>query len=67
MLSSHVNNQYKYSDLTGKIIGTAIEVHKALGNGFQEVVYQRALAIEMREQGFLRFNMHEHTLLWQNR
>ena len=38
----------KYEDLTYKIIGCAIEVHNHLGNGFQEVVYQRALAIEMR-------------------
>ncbi|MCB0090457.1 MAG: GxxExxY protein, partial [Caldilineaceae bacterium] len=35
---------------TGKIIGCAIEVHKTLGNGFQEVIYQRALAIEMARQ-----------------
>lgn len=38
-------------DLTHKIIGCAMEVHKTLGNGFQEVVYQRALAIEMQMQG----------------
>jgi len=46
----------KYEDLTYKIIGCAIEVHKHLGNGFQEVIYQRALAIEMKMQGleFLR-------------
>ena len=36
----------KYSDETGKIIGLAMEVHKFLGNGFQEVIYQRALEIE---------------------
>jgi GxxExxY protein len=41
-----INNQYKYSELTGKIIGCAMEVHKRLGNGFQEFIYQRALAIE---------------------
>jgi GxxExxY protein len=41
---------YKYSDLTGKIIGCAIAVHKTLGNGFQEVIYQRAMEIEMAEQ-----------------
>lgn len=36
----------KYSELTGRIIGCAMEVHKSLGNGFQEVIYQRALGIE---------------------
>jgi len=46
-----INENYKYSELTGKIIGCAMEVHKFLGNGFQEVIYQRALEIEMREQG----------------
>ena len=42
-----INEQYKYSELTAKIIGCAMTVHKALGNGFQEVIYQRALEIEM--------------------
>lgn len=46
-----INEQYKYSALTGKIIGCAMEVHKALGNGFQEKIYQRALAHEMELQG----------------
>jgi len=41
----------KYQDLTYKIIGCAMEVHKELGNGFQEVIYQRALAIEFGLQG----------------
>jgi len=41
-----INEQYKYSELTGLIIGCAMEVHKQLGNGFQEVIYQRALDIE---------------------
>jgi len=36
-----------YEESTKKIIGCAMEVHKRLGNGFQEVIYQRALAIEM--------------------
>ena len=35
------------NDITHKIIGCAMQVHKTLGNGFQEVIYQRALAIEM--------------------
>jgi len=43
-----INEQYKYSELTSKIIGCAMTVHKTLGNGFQEVIYQRALEIEMQ-------------------
>lgn len=43
-----IKEQYKFSELTSKIIGCAMEVHKRLGNGFQEVIYQRALEIEMR-------------------
>ena len=42
---------YKHSDLTGKIIGAAMQVHKVLGNGFQVVIYQRALAIELAKRG----------------
>ena len=38
-------------DLTYKIIGCAMKVHKTLGNGFQEVIYQRALAIELNNNG----------------
>jgi GxxExxY protein len=40
----------KYEEVTGKIIGCAMKVHSTLGNGFQEVIYQRALAIEMEKQ-----------------
>lgn len=40
----------EYQELTHNIIGAAMEVHKTLGNGFQEVIYQRALAIEMAER-----------------
>ena len=46
-----IKEQYKYSDITAKIIGCAMEVHKILGNGFQEVIYQRALEAEMGLQG----------------
>ena len=41
-------------ELTYKIIGYAMKVHNTLGNGFQEVIYQRCLAIEMEKQS-LRF------------
>lgn len=46
-----IKKEYKHSELTGKIIGCAMTVHKSLGNGFQEVIYQRALEIEMRMAG----------------
>ncbi len=46
-MSDYIDPQYPDSELTGKIIGCAMEVHRILGNGFQEVVYQRALSIEM--------------------
>lgn len=46
-----IKSEYKYSELTGKIIGCAMEVHNIFGNGFQEVIYQRALAYEMQLQG----------------
>jgi GxxExxY protein len=41
----------KYSELTSKIIECGMKVHAALGNGFQEVVYKRALEIEMYDAG----------------
>jgi GxxExxY protein len=40
-----------YKEITEKIIGCAMKVHSTLGNGFQEVIYQRALAIEMHHNG----------------
>src|SRR5258707_5592142 len=44
-------DQIPHSDITHRIIGCALKVHNTLGNGFQEVIYQRALAIEMRNAG----------------
>jgi GxxExxY protein len=49
-----MNEVMKYSEITGKIIGSAMEVHSLLGNGFQEVIYQRALQIEMSNR-FIQF------------
>ena len=46
-----IDSKYKYSELTSKIIGCAMTIHKTLGNGFQEVIYQRALEIELRLEG----------------
>jgi len=44
------DKEYKYSDITRKIFGAAMKAHSTLGNGFQKVIYQRALAIEIAKQ-----------------
>jgi GxxExxY protein len=46
-----MSGDLKYKDITEKIIGASFEVHKFLGNGFQEVIFQRALAYEMFTAG----------------
>jgi GxxExxY protein len=46
-----MKGKLQHQDITEKIIGAAFEVHKFLGNGFQEVIYQRALAYEMAQAG----------------
>lgn len=46
-----IDKKHKYSDITEKIIGCAMKVHSVLGNGFQEVIYQRALGMELNKAG----------------
>lgn len=58
-----IKEEYKYSELTSRIIGCAITVHKTLGNGFQEVIYQRALEIEMNLAGLI-FNREFEMLIF---
>lgn len=41
----------KLEDITYKIIGCSMKIHNILGNGFQEVIYQRCLAIELKKVG----------------
>ena len=60
-----IKEQYKYSELTSKIIGCAMTVHKTLGNGFQEVIYQRALQIEMRLTGISFTREHEMPIFYR--
>ena len=59
------NPEYKHSELTGKVIGCAMEVHSALGNGFQEVIYQRALEVEMTDQGLSFSREHEMPIFYK--
>lgn len=60
------NKEYKHSELTGKIIGCCMEVHKILGNGFQEVIYQRALEKEMKMQEISFSREHEMPVFYKD-
>jgi len=57
---------YKYKETTGKVIGAAMQVHKMLGNGFQEVIYQRALEIEMPFSGLNFKREFEMPIFYRN-
>lgn len=54
----------KHKELTHQIIGCAMKVHTILGSGFQEVIYQRALAIEMSKQGLTFSREMEMTIFY---
>ena len=56
----------KYEELTHKIIGCAMRVHSALGNGFQEVIYQRAMVIEMVDHGISFSREYEMPVYYKN-
>jgi len=60
-----IKQEYPHSALTSKIIGCAMEVHKALGNGFQEVIYQRCLAHEMTLQEISFSREHEMPVFYK--
>lgn len=64
--NNRINEKYPDSELTGKIIGCAMEVHKYLGNGFQEVIYQRALAIEMSNHKLSYSREHEMDIFYKD-
>ncbi|KAA9038628.1 GxxExxY protein [Ginsengibacter hankyongi] len=60
-----INEKYPESELTGRIIGCCMEVHCILGNGFQEVIYQRALAVEMNQQKISYSREHEMEIFYK--
>ena len=57
---------YKYSELTEKIIGCAMRVHSFLGNGFPEVIYQRSLAIELEKSNIIFKRELEQDIFYDN-
>ena len=59
--------EYKHSQLTRKIIGCAMNVHSTLGNGFQEVIYQRALEIELSDERISFSREKEMSIFYKGR
>lgn len=57
---------FKHEVLTHQIIGSAMEVHTYLGNGFQEVIYQRALAIELNSRNIVFAREVEMPVFYKN-
>jgi len=55
----------KAAEITFKTNGAAMKVHNILGNGFQEVIYQRCLKIEMEREGLKAIREQEHVIYYQ--
>ena len=58
--------EYKYSDVTEKIIGASMKIHRTLGNGFQEVIYQRCLEIELKSLGLKFSREKEQNIFYES-
>ena len=65
-MKEYINEKYYKSDITGKIIKCAQKVHRFLGNGFQEVIYQRALEIEFNKEGLKFEREKEMDIFYEN-
>jgi GxxExxY protein len=57
---------YKYKEITSKIIATAFEVHKVLGGGLQEIIYQRAFAIELQKINIKLESEKSHEIFYKD-
>jgi len=57
----------KYLDITGKIINAAIEVHKVLGAGYQEIIYHKAMILALSERGLSCESEKEFYIFFRNR
>ena len=56
----------KYADITEKVIGCAMKVHRELGSGFQEYIYQRALEIELKKALIKFIREYEMPIYYQS-
>jgi GxxExxY protein len=61
-----IREDYKYSDISEKIIGCAMKVHRQMRNGFQELIYQRCLIIEFRKIALPFLNEVELPIFYDN-
>lgn len=61
-----MNPDYRHAELTHTIIGCAMKVYNTLGNGFQEQIYQRAMAIEMAKDGLKFVEEFGMTIFYDN-
>ena len=62
-----IKTEYLHSELTSKIIKCAMNVHSDFCNGFQEIIYQRCLAIEFKENNLHFVREKEMDLYYKNK
>jgi GxxExxY protein len=55
----------QYKKITRDIIGCAMNVHNTLGNGFQEVIYQRCLALEFKKRNLFFWREQEMEIFYE--
>ena len=56
--------EFKFGEITEKIIGAAFRVHGTLGNGFQEIIYQRALELEFQRHNMIHVREFEMPIFY---
>lgn len=61
-----IKSEYKYSEITEKIIGCVMKVHNSLGQGFPEIIYQRGFEIELRKTELSIIREKEHSVYYDN-
>ncbi len=64
-MNTSLNNDLPHAEITHKVVGCAMDVHSTLGNGFQEVIYQRALEIELQDQGIAHSRKYEMPIYYK--
>lgn len=65
-MKKYVDDKYYKSEVTGSVINCAQRVHRELGNGFQEVIYQKALEIELKRAGLKFEREKEMAIYYEN-